>query len=143
MSGKPLHWSWMYRPRATVSEIRRFNEVIMYNRLGFSILVGAILIRVAAFVRSRSLAQPGSSKAGVQEAGAAERGDILVTVSATAPLQAKRQVSLSFPITGRVTAVNVEEGDFVRKGQVIAMLDTQVYQDSLAAAQANVLARQV
>src|SRR5260221_7392277 len=104
MSGKPLHWSWMYRPRATVSEIRRFNEVVMYKRLGYLILIGAILIGVAAFVRSRSLAQPGSSTAGVQEVGAAERGDIPGTVSATAPPQAKKQVSLSFPITGRVTA---------------------------------------
>ena len=58
-------------------------------------------------------------------------------------LQAKKQVSLSFPITGKVTAVNVDEGDFVRKGQVIAVLDTQVYQDNLAAAEANVLAKQV
>jgi multidrug efflux pump subunit AcrA (membrane-fusion protein) len=130
----------MYRPRATVSEV---NEVIMYKRLGYVILVGTILIGVAAFVRNRSLAQPGSSAAGVQEVGAAERGDILVTVSATAPLQAKRQVSLTFPITGKVTTVNVEEGDFVRKGQVIAMLDTQVYQDNLAAAEANVLAKQI
>src|SRR5437879_2024949 len=109
MTGKPWHWSWMY-PQRMVS------EVVMYKRLGYLILVGAILIGVAAFVRSRSLAQPGASAAGVQEVGAAERGDILVTVSATAPLQAKKQVSLSFPITGRVTAVNVEEGDFVRKG---------------------------
>src|SRR5260221_1934705 len=127
-------------PQRMVSEV---NEVNMYKRLGYLILVGAILIGVAAFVRNRSLAQPGSSAAGVQEVGAAERGDILVTVSATAPLQAKKQVSLSFPIAGRVTAVNVEEGNFVRKGQVIAMLDTQVYQDSLAAAEANVLAKQV
>src|SRR5262249_15445521 len=114
----------------------------MYKRLGYVILIGAVLIGVAVFVRSRSLAQPGNSS-GVQETGAAERGDILVTVSATAPLQAKKQASLSFPVTGRVTTVNVEEGDFVRKGQVIATLDTQALQDQLASAEANVLARQV
>src|SRR4051794_40651756 len=117
----------------------------MYKRLGYILLIGIVLIAVAAFVRTRSLAQPGSSgsASGVQEVGAAERGDIVVSVSATAPLQAKKQVSLSFPIPGRVTAINVEEGDFIRKGQVIATLDTQAYQDSLAAAQANVLAKQL
>src|SRR5262249_46618832 len=116
--GKPWRWSWMNR-RQAVSEIRNSNEETMYKRLGYVILIGAVLIGVAAFGRSRSLAQPGSTS-GVQETGVVERGDILVTVSATAPLQAKKQASLSFPVTGRVTAVNIAEGDFVSKGQVIA-----------------------
>ncbi|WP_312368451.1 HlyD family efflux transporter periplasmic adaptor subunit [Stenotrophomonas sp.] len=46
-----------------------------------------------------------------------------------------RQVSLAFDGSGRVEVVNVEEGDNVEPGQVLALLDTQTLQ--LQAAQAK------
>lgn len=38
------------------------------------------------------------------------------------------QVQLAFQLSGKVTEVLVEEGDHVRKGQVLARLDDRVYQ---------------
>lgn len=53
-----------------------------------------------------------------------------------------RQVQLAFNDTGRVTALLVQEGDTVRRGQVVARLDAVRYQDAVDRAQAALLARQ-
>ena len=49
-----------------------------------------------------------------------------------------RQVSLAFDGSGRVEAVNVEEGDKVAPGQVLAVLDTQTLQLQAAQAKAQI-----
>ena len=53
-----------------------------------------------------------------------------------------RQVSLSFTQSERVTAVNVEEGDVVKAGQVIARLDDTVPNLELAQANAQIAAQE-
>ncbi len=42
-----------------------------------------------------------------------------------------RQVNLSFKVDGRVEALNVDEGDTVKRGQVIASLDKRYFEDEL------------
>lgn len=53
-----------------------------------------------------------------------------------------RQVSLSFTQSERVTAVNVEEGDVVKAGQIIARLDDTVANIELAQANAQIAAQE-
>lgn len=53
-----------------------------------------------------------------------------------------RQVQLAFNDAGRVTELAVQEGDTVRKGQVVARLDAVRYQDAVDRAQAALLAQQ-
>ena len=65
---------------------------------------------------------PVSSKSGVWATG---------TVILTSSL------NLSFPIAGQVAAMNVEEGDAVRQGIVIARLDTGQIRQAIAEADAN------
>ncbi len=45
-----------------------------------------------------------------------------------------REVELSFRVPGRVAEVRVDEGDTVRAGDVLAVLDAQRYRDALAKA---------
>jgi len=45
-----------------------------------------------------------------------------------------REVELSFRVPGRLAEVRVDEGDPVKAGDVLAMLDAQRYRDSLAKA---------
>jgi RND family efflux transporter MFP subunit len=47
-------------------------------------------------------------------------GSVLV---ATGPLERRREMTLSFRIPGVITALNVDDGDVVRSGQVLARLD--------------------
>jgi HlyD family secretion protein len=119
----------------------------MFNRLRNLAIIGIVLI-IGAFVLRGRLTASNNMSAGsggnvVEEIGSVERGNIALTVSATASLYAKQQVSIAFPFTGKVTSINVQEGDFVRKGQTIATLDSQTYMDAVLTAQANVNAKQV
>lgn len=76
---------------------------------------------------------------------AASRGDILVTVDATGTLQPREKVDVGAEISGRIDSVNVDFNDQVKRGQVLAQLDTeqlrarlQQSEASLAAARATV-----
>lgn len=44
-------------------------------------------------------------------------------LAATGPLERRREMTLSFRIGGVITALNVDDGDVVRAGQVLASLD--------------------
>lgn len=74
------------------------------------------------------------------------RGDLTVTVTATGNLEPRNQVDIGVELSGTVRTVLVDVNDEVKKGQLLAELDTtrlnaQVLQarSSLAAAQARVV----
>ncbi len=49
-----------------------------------------------------------------------------------------RQVTVGFQVPGRISSMTKEEGDTVKKGELIAVLDATDYQNSLAKADADV-----
>lgn len=49
----------------------------------------------------------------------------------------KREVNIAFKVGGQVLDILVDEGDFVQKGEVIALIDTRDYQIQLQNAQAQ------
>jgi HlyD family secretion protein len=51
-----------------------------------------------------------------------------------------RRVNLGFRVSGRITEILFKEGDKIEKGTVIARLDEEPFEDSLAVAQAQVRA---
>ncbi len=55
------------------------------------------------------------------------------TVSASGTIEPKRQADLSFTVTGTVTAVRVREGQRVRKGDVLAVVDDDLLQSDVDA----------
>jgi len=54
----------------------------------------------------------------------AQRGDLIVTVTATGNLEPTNQVDVGTEISGTVDSVAVDYNDFVKAGQVLARLDT-------------------
>lgn len=48
-----------------------------------------------------------------------------------------RQVELGFRVGGRISAMNFDEGDSVKPGDLLARLDAKPYEDTLAAAKAQ------
>jgi len=64
-------------------------------------------------------------------------GPLVVTVSATGTLQPQDQVDVGAEISGRLDAVNVDYNDRVKKGQVLAVVNTDPIQAQLAQAQAS------
>lgn len=74
------------------------------------------------------------------------QGDLTVTVTATGNLEPRNQVDIGSELSGTIRNVNVDVNDEVKKGQVLAVLDTtrlraQVLQaeSSLASAEARVI----
>ncbi|MEE8487774.1 MAG: efflux RND transporter periplasmic adaptor subunit [Gemmatimonadota bacterium] len=69
------------------------------------------------------------------EAARADRGTFTIWVSAEGQATALRSAPLQAEVAGSVTAVAVVEGQFVRRGQLLASVDPQVYQLDLREAQ--------
>ena len=72
------------------------------------------------------------------EVAPVQRGTIADSVLVTGSIAALQDVQLSARVSGRVTAVNYREGQFVRAGQVIVQQDATDLQATVRAAQANV-----
>ncbi|MBI4217007.1 MAG: efflux RND transporter periplasmic adaptor subunit [Chloroflexi bacterium] len=102
------------------------------------IILAVVLALVAAgsyflFFRSR-----GPSPAATQrQAVAVERGTILVPVSATGNVFFDTDAKLTFENSGTVKEVKVALGEQVKKGQILARLDTETLERSLAQAKAD------
>ncbi len=67
--------------------------------------------------------------------GWSHRGDRPLTLYGNVDI---RQVQLGFRVSGRIARMELEEGDRVAAGTLLASLDTQPYQEAVAAAQAQV-----
>lgn len=66
----------------------------------------------------------------------AERGRLLVTVSATGNLQPTNQVDVGSEISGTVAVVRVQENDRVKRGDLLAQLDLAKLNDAVARSKA-------
>jgi HlyD family secretion protein len=64
------------------------------------------------------------------------RGDLDVHVSATGKLQPTNTVEVGSELSGLIVAVFVNENDSVKKGQVLARLDTSKLQDAITKSEA-------
>jgi multidrug efflux pump subunit AcrA (membrane-fusion protein) len=53
----------------------------------------------------------------------AETGDLIQTVSETGTVKANKEIELNFLQTGKINKINVNTGDQVKKGQILAELD--------------------
>ncbi|MCC2615361.1 efflux RND transporter periplasmic adaptor subunit [Aestuariibacter halophilus] len=71
------------------------------------------------------------------EVAALSQGDISSNYSTTAVLEAKDEAFVVARASGIIQTINVEEGDFVEKGQILAQLEQSRYRLNLARAQAE------
>jgi membrane fusion protein (multidrug efflux system) len=71
------------------------------------------------------------------ELAAAELGTVARTVTVAGLSEPIRSVGVNAQLSGALLAVNVEEGDVVREGQVLARLDSRELQAQVASAKAN------
>ena len=75
----------------------------------------------------------------VEVATVSERaaGTQAVVLNASGYVTARRRATVSSKITGKVVEVNVEEGMFIKEGQVLARLDDATFRASLSLAEAQ------
>jgi RND family efflux transporter MFP subunit len=102
------------------------------------LLLGAVAVVAAGaaayFAAGRGL---GPRKVEVVTASVVTEGQATTVLTATGYVEAERKADLSPKITSRITALNVTEGTRVRKGDVIARLDSTDLDAQLAEARAN------
>lgn len=78
----------------------------------------------------------------VEDSLIVEKGDLVVTVSATGAITPIRQVPLVFELSAPVKEIAVQEGQRVQVGDVLATLDITDLQNALTNAQITVAAQQ-
>ena len=102
------------------------------------LLAGAVVV-VAAGVAAYLLAGRGLRPKAVEAvtASVVSEGQATTLLSATGYIEAERKADLSPKITSRITELNVTEGTKVKKGDVIARLDSTDLDAQLAEAKAN------
>jgi HlyD family secretion protein len=98
-----------------------------------------ILVAVAAtgawFWTQRVHAEPVTTATVVARSGGA--GSAAAVLNASGYVVARRRATVSSKVTGKVVEVNVEEGQAVRKGQVLARLDDSQVRSALSVAEAQ------
>src|ERR1043165_8313884 len=103
-----------------------------------SMLHGVGLAIIALLMAGCSLGA--NNNAAPQRTSTLTRGTLVATVNATGNIQPEASVDLSFDLPGTVAQVNVKAGDVVRKGDVLAKLDTTDLELAVAQAQAGIIA---
>ena len=94
----------------------------------------ALLLAVAAWLMFARRTIPVRTATAVSAAAGSDAGAVL---QATGYVTARRQATVSAQITGTLTAVLIEEGDRVKRNQVLARLDDRGYKAALDAATAQ------
>jgi len=93
---------------------------------------GVVLLGVLVMVSSSARREKGV-EVRLEQVG---RRDLVAAVTASGKIQPKRKVDVSADITGRITQLAVQEGDYVQRGQFLLQIDPTIYQSNLQRAQA-------
>lgn len=102
-----------------------------------AVLIGLLALGGAAWAWLAQRPVEVTVATAIAPAGAAEAGAVL---QATGYVTARRQATVSAQITGTLTEVLIEEGDRVKKGQVLARLEDNALRAGLDANRANAAA---
>ncbi|HUX87386.1 MAG TPA: biotin/lipoyl-binding protein [Chloroflexota bacterium] len=100
-------------------------------------LVVGVLAATGTLARVVAAIRGGNAESAAYDTTTVGRGNLSVSVTGTGPAAANINVPLSFKSSGKLTAIKVNVGDKVTKGQVLATLDSADLQISLEQAQAN------
>lgn len=102
-------------------------------------IFGGLLIVVIIVVAAFSMNGNGEEGIAVKTA-TVERQKIVETVSATGIIQPETQVKISADVAAKITRLEVEEGDWVEKGQFLVQLDREKFLASVERAEASLRA---
>jgi membrane fusion protein (multidrug efflux system) len=110
------------------------------NKRSFLRAISALLIVSACGKKEEQAPAPGPMPFAVQTV---TRQDAVTYEEYTANLEGRQNVEIRSKVNGFIQKIYVDEGQTVRKGQVLFKLETQTLNQDAAAAKANVTAAQV
>jgi len=97
----------------------------------FGVLALAVL---AYFVYSKFIKEDDANKVAVEES---KKRTLIESISASGKLYPEKEVKISPDVSGEIVVLNVQEGDEVRRGQLLATIDAQTYRSGVNRAQAQ------
>jgi HlyD family secretion protein len=103
------------------------------------IIAGAVVVVIGATV---GVVQSQKTKGIRVRTAKVERKDLVQLVTANGTVQAKTKVELSANIMGQITKLNVKEGDRVKKGDLLLVIDQARYASAVASSRSNLQALQ-
>jgi HlyD family secretion protein len=112
----------------------------MRNRVGFLVgMLAALLVGggLMASGKGRFAAFGARAPRYHLEKGRVERGDLVGRVTATGTLSAMVTVQVGSQVSGRIAELNADFGSRVKRGQVIARLDSRLFEAAVQQARAN------
>ncbi len=109
------------------------------NRYGPAVIVCAMLVSACGQSDQDKIDEESEEEAVAipVEVGVPVRGDIVAVYSGTAPIEAFAEADVIAKVAGEIREINVEEGDDVKKGQVLARLDGDRLRLELNQSEAN------
>ena len=99
--------------------------------------LAAVIVGVVIFVRMKNKADVAT-----YETVSVDRGNIVAKVTATGTLSALVTVQVGSQVSGRIKELHADFNSEVHKGEVIAVIDPQIFEASLEQARANLSASQ-
>ncbi len=112
---------------------KKRKRVILFGSLGIGLLL--VVVLSAAALRPNRTIDP-------DKLAPVERGDIARSVVATGKIEPLTKVEVKSKASGIVEKIDVDEGQHVKLGQVLAELDKEQLQAAVAEASANLQAAQ-
>ena len=106
-----------------------------YSRLTIKILL--VLLAVGAPAYALVTIFSDASEAEDLLVAPVRRGDIETTIVATGQLEPKRYVEVGAQVSGQVEVIHVDEGDKVKKGDLLVEIDATVFRTQVQTAEAN------
>ena len=101
------------------------------------IIIGsAIILIIVIMIIILSTRDKGNHAIQVQTSKV-ERQKIVETVTATGRIQPKTQVKISADVAAKITQLNIKEGEWVEKGDLLVQLDRERFLASVESAEAN------
>jgi RND family efflux transporter MFP subunit len=107
----------------------------LVRSIALAVIAVVIIGTVALVLRAGNVPEV---QVAVASAAGASGGGGGASVTANGYVVARTRASVSSKIPGRLAALNVSEGSFVRAGEVIARLDNADYQAGVSQAEANI-----
>jgi len=95
----------------------------------------AILVAVSLVGCASQASAQSASSSTTQQTATVQRGNLTATLGAAGTVAAQAQVALTFQASGQVKSVNVQVGEQVRAGQVLAQLDATALEMAVSKAQ--------
>jgi HlyD family secretion protein len=104
------------------------------------LVAAAVLAALAAALAAWRFRVGARNGAFRYETAELDRGRVVAKVTATGTLSALVTVQVGSQVSGRIATLNADFNSPVKKGQVIALIDPQLFQAAVEQAQANVVA---